>query len=180
MSDQETAVAETGETGETVEVQRKRAEASNFLAIVRGRFPLMLVHAVRFDEVLAKMSNKDVASKLATSVGKVFDIRKGRNFAYLTKEWKPTASDVSDAKAWGEQIGGTNAKGLVAAGDKALVTKLVEQYEAAGLATADEAAAFAASKPKSNFGGGAKAGPKPEALPASTESKAAEADDLLA
>lgn len=171
----------TGDVGEAVETQRKRAEATNFLAIVRGRFPLLLVHAVRFDEVLGKMGNKDVAAKLATSVGKVFDIRKGRNFAYLTKEWKPTASDVTDAKAWAEQIGGTNAKGLTATGDKSLVTKIVEQYEASGLATAAEAEAFAASKPKSNFGGGEKAsGPKPEALPASTETKAAEADDLLA
>ena len=126
----------TGDVGEAVETQRKRAEATNFLAIVRGRFPLLLVHAVRFDEVLGKMGNKDVAAKLATSVGKVFDIRKGRNFAYLTKEWKPTGSDVTDAKAWAEQIGGTNAKGLPATGDKALVTKIVEQYEAAGLASA--------------------------------------------
>ena len=170
-----------GEVGESTETTRKRAEASNFLAIVRGRFPLLLVHAVRFDEVLGKMNNKDVAARLATSVGKVFDIRKGRNFAYLTQTWKPTASDVADAKAWGEQIGNTNAKGLVAAGDKALVTRIVEQYEAAGLATAAEAEAFAASKPKSNFGGATKtAGPKPEALPASTESRAVEADDLLA
>lgn len=171
----------TGDTGTTTEVQRKRAEPANFLAIVRGRFPLLLVHAVRFDEVLGKMGNKDVAAKLATSVGKVFDIRKNRNFAYLTKTWKPTAPDVSDAKAWAEQIGGTNAKGLVAAGDKALVTKIVESYEAAGLATAAEAEAFAASKPKSNFGTGGVAKPAGEAaaLPASTETKAAEADDLL-
>lgn len=175
------AEALTGDTGTTTEVQRKRAEPANFLAIVRGRFPLMLVHAVRFDEVLSKMTNKDVAAKLATSVGKVFDIRKNRNFAYLTKSWKPTASDVADAKAWAEQIGGTNAKGLIAAGDKALVTKIVESYEAAGLATAAEAEAFAASKPKSNFGTGgvAKSAGEAVALPASTETKAAEADDLL-
>lgn len=180
-TDAGTAETLTGDAGATTETQRKRAEPSNFLAIVRGRFPLLLVHAVRFDEVLGKMSNKDVAAKLATSVGKVFDIRKNRNFAYLTKSWKPTASDVTDAKAWAEQIGGTNAKGLVAAGDKDLVNKIVAQYEAGGLATAAEAEAFAASKPKSNFGSGGAAKPAgaPAALPASTETKAAEADDLL-
>lgn len=174
--------------------ERKRAPASNFLPIVRGRFPLLLVHAVRFDEALNKMSTKDVAAKMATSVGKVFDIRKGRNFAYLTKDFKPTAADVADAKAWAAQVGQQNAKGLQASGDAALINGIVEQYEKAGLATAEEAAAFAASKPRSNFSpkaeGEAVAAPaaktakaskgKAGALPASTEtSKAGNADDLL-
>lgn len=176
----ETADQAVEQTGESTETERKRAPAANFLPIVRGRFPLLLVHAVRFDEVLGKIGNKELAGKLATSIGKIFDVRKGRNFAYLTKDWKPSASDVSDAKAWAEQVGGTNAKGLAAVGDKDLILKLVSQYEGSGLATAEETAAFTASKPKSAFGAkkeGGEAKPLPAAAPAS---KAGNADDLLA
>lgn len=175
----DTAVA----TGDAAE--RKRAPASNFLNIVRGRFPLLLVHACRFDEALGKMSTKDLAAKMATSVGKIFDIRKGRNFAYLTKDFKPSASDVSEAKAWAGQIGQQNAKGLQATGDATLILKIVEQYEKAGLATAEETAKFTASKPKSNFG--AKTASAPAASTAAAAgagektvaSKAGSADDLL-
>lgn len=119
---------------------RKRAPASNFLNIVRGRLPILLVHAVRFDEVLGKMSNKDVAAKLGTSVGKVFDIRKGRNFAYVTKDYKPTEADVADAMKWAEQFGSTNAKGMTAQGDRNVIEAIVKQYKDAGLGSAEDAA----------------------------------------
>lgn len=181
-----TDASTSGEVQATAE-ERKRAPASNFLPIVRGRFPLLLVHAVRFDEALNKMGTKDVAAKMATSVGKVFDIRKGRNFAYLTKDFKPSAADVADAKTWAAQIGQNNAKGLAASGDAKLVNDIIAAYEAAGLATAEETAKFTASKPRSNFegkgaGGSAAAPGATNSLPASAEnaSKAGNADDLLA
>lgn len=125
---------------------RKRAAAANFLPIVRGRLPLLFVHAIRFDKVLSAMSNKDLASKFATSVGKVFDIKKGRNFAYVDATFKPSAEDVSAAEAWIAQVGATNGKGIAATGDKSLMQSTLDQYKAAGLATAAEAAAFSAAR----------------------------------
>lgn len=181
-------------TGDAAPATPKRAPAANFLPIVRGRLPMLLVHAVRFDEVLGKIGNKDLAAKMATSVGKVFDIRKGRNFAYLTKGWKPTALDVTEARNWAAQIGQSNAKGLTAAGDAKMINELVAQYEKVGLASAEQAAAFAAAKPKSNFGNGeastqtASNAGAANALSAGAEggkkvkggAKAGNADDLLA
>ena len=127
----DTTQAQTGETQAATE--RKRAAAANFLPIVRGRLPLIFVHAVRFDDVVSKMGTKDAAAKFGTSVGKVFDIHKNRNFSYIGADFKPTADDVTSARAWAEQIGGQNAKGMTANGDKALMLKIVEQYEARGL-----------------------------------------------
>lgn len=128
------------------EAARKRAAPSNFLPIVRGRLPLIFVHAIRFDAVIKAMSNKDQATKFATSVGKAFDIRKGRNFGYVTEDFKPTTDDVAQAEAWIKQIGEANAKSLVAVGDKALLQKVLDQYKERGLATAEEAAKFSAAR----------------------------------
>lgn len=125
---------------------RKRAAASNFLPIVRGRLPLIFVHAVRFDKVLNAMSNKDLGTKLATSVGKVFDIKKGRNFGYVTEGFKPTAEDVASAESWIAQVGAQNAKGQNAQGDKTLMQKILDEYKERGLASAEEAAAQSAAR----------------------------------
>ncbi len=125
---------------------RKRAPAANFLPIVRGRLPLIFVHAIRFDAVLKVMGNKDLAVKFGTSIGKVFDIKKGRNFAYVTEDFKPTAEDVAQAEAWMAQVGAQNAKGLNALGDKTVMQTTLDAYKAKGLATPAEAAAFAAQK----------------------------------
>jgi hypothetical protein len=137
--------AASGETPAQA-AERKRAPAANFLPIVRGRLPLIYVFAVRFDDTLKAMGNKDLAAKLGTSVGKVFDIKKGRNFAYVGAGFKPTAEDVSAAKAWAEQVGTKNAKGVGATGDKDLMLKIVADAEKRGLATAAEAAAFSAER----------------------------------
>lgn len=125
---------------------RKRAAAANFLPIVRGRLPLLFVHAVRFDPVIGAMGNKDTATKLATSVGKVFDIKKGRNFAYITADYKPSAEDLAAAQAWIDQVGGSNAKGMSAVGDKSLMTQILEQYKTGGLATAEDIAKLTAQR----------------------------------
>jgi hypothetical protein len=132
---QEKEMTEATQTADAAGEARKRAAASNFLAIVRGRLPLIFVHAIRFDEVVSKMGNKDAAAKFGTSVGKVFDIRKGRNFSYVDQGFKPNADDVAQAKSWAEQVGAQNAKGLTASGDKDLMLKIVGEYEARGLGT---------------------------------------------
>lgn len=161
---------------------RKRAAASNFLPIVRGRLPLIFVHAIRFDSVLNAMSNKDLATKFATSVGKVFDIKKGRNFGYVNAEFKPSAEDVAQAEAWIAQVGGTNAKGLATVGDKSVMQTTLDTYKAAGLATAEEVAAFSAArtatrKPAEKKEGAAPAAGAQEAVQTATSGAA---DDLLA
>jgi len=142
-----TGTADTSVATEAAAAEaRKRAPAANFLPIVRGRLPLLFVHAIRFDKVLKVMGNKDLANKFATSVGKVFDIKKGRNFGYVNESYKPTAEDVSAAEAWIAQVGAENAKGLATVGDKTLMQSTLDQYKTAGLASAEEAAAFSVAR----------------------------------
>lgn len=177
--------ASPGTATETAAETAKRAAASNFLPIVRGRLPLVFVHALRFDKTLLAMSNKDAASKFATSVGKVFDIRKNRNFGYVGEGFKPTAEDVTAAQGWIDAVGAENAKGLTAAGDKTLMQNTLDQYKAAGLATAEEAAAFSAARGATRVVGVKKdAAPKGNLPGAGTASATqstgtAAADDLL-
>ena len=130
----------------TAEAARKRAAAANFLPIVRGRLPLLFVHALRFDPVLLALSTKDASTKFGTSVGKVFDIRKNRNFAYVTADFKPSAEDVSQAEAWIAQVGGANAKGLTASGDKTVMQTTLDNYKERGLASVEESAKFSATR----------------------------------
>lgn len=137
------ALAAAGESA-AAETARKRAAAANFLPIVRGRLPLVFVHAIRFDPVIGAMANKDTATKFATSVGKVFDIKKGRNFGYVDASYKPSAEDLTAAQAWIDQVGAENAKGMSAVGDKSLMVTVLEQYKAGGLATAEDIAKLSA------------------------------------
>ena len=165
---------------------RKRAPAANFLPIVRGRLPLLFVHALRFDKVLLALGNKDAATKFATSVGKVFDIRKNRNFAYITESYKPSAEDVTAAEAWIAQVGGQNAKGQPASGDKVLMQRVLDEYKARGLATADDVAALTAARGQARKtaepAAGAASTPAatlPGATEATQTAAAGAADDLL-
>jgi len=178
----EAAAGVEGAAPETAEQKAKRAAASNFLSIVRGRLPLIFVHALRFDKTLLAMSNKDAASKFATSVGKVFDIRKGRNFAYIGEDFKPTAEDVTAAQGWIDAVGAENAKGLTAQGDKTLMQNTLDSYKAAGLATAEQAAAQSAARGATRQVGVKKEAPAASGGAPATEgvqAGAPKADDLL-
>lgn len=113
---------------------RKRGPKVNLLDIQRGRIPLALVAAIRFQEPADK-SNKELANKYGTSVGKVFDIRKGRNFGYVTESYKPSQDDIKAAEAW--------AKGAAQhGGDEAAIMAMVDKL---GVATEEEAKAQAAT-----------------------------------
>ena len=184
MSEEQVQAGEAAAGAETPAAAeaRKRAAASNFLPIVRGRLPLLFVHAIRFDTVLNAMSNKDLATKFATSVGKVFDIKKGRNFGYVTADFKPSAEDVAAAEAWIAQVGGTNAKGLATVGDKNVMQTTLDAYKAKGLATAEEVAAFSATRTATRKPAEKKEGAAPAAgaQEAASASAAGAADDLLA
>lgn len=156
-------------------------------AIIRGRIALAIVFLIRFVEP-AEAGTKALAEKYGTTVGKVDDIRKNRNFAYVTEEVKFTQAQIDEA------IGYISAHENP---DHAVV--VTEMLNELPIATAEEAEAFASVKRKSGgqprtdadgnviqAGGGNRQGKKkkaeePAEEPAveKTESKEPEAADLL-
>ena len=105
--------AQTGEvpssTEPTAEIKvRAPKDPSKALDILNGRMPLPIVYAIRFQED-AGAKNSDLAKKYGTSVGKVFDIRKGSNFGYIDKDYKPSAEELAAARA--HITTGTSTKG---------------------------------------------------------------------
>ena len=72
--------------------------------IVRGTLPRALVYMIRFEERGNKEA--DVARKYGTTTGKVADIVKGRNFAYIDEDYRPTPEDKDAAVAWLKQVPG--------------------------------------------------------------------------
>ena len=105
--------AQTGEvpssTEPTAETKvRAPKDPSKALDILNGRMPLPIVFAIRFQED-AGAKNSDLAKKYGTSVGKVFDIRKGSNFGYIDNNYKPSAEELAAARA--HITTGTSTKG---------------------------------------------------------------------
>ena len=112
-STEPTAEIQTGEvpssTEPTAETKvRAPKDPSKALDILNGRMPLPIVYAIRFQED-AGAKNSDLAKKYGTSVGKVFDIRKGSNFGYIDKDYKPSAEELAAARA--HITTGTSTKG---------------------------------------------------------------------
>ena len=87
---------------------RAPKDPSKALDILNGRMPLPIVFAIRFQED-AGAKNSDLAKKYGTSVGKVFDIRKGSNFSYIDNNYKPSAEELAAARA--HITTGTSTKG---------------------------------------------------------------------
>lgn len=96
--------------------------------IIRGRMPVAIVYLVRFG-AQSTQATKVKADKFGTTVGKIDDIAKGRNFGYVKADFKPTAAQKADGKAWLERHP-TGAAELIA------------ELEALPEATPEEAAAF--------------------------------------
>lgn len=96
--------------------------------IIRGRMPVAVVALARFGS-MKDGATKAVADAFGTTVGKVDDIKKSRNFAYVTAEFKPTAGQKADGVAWLERH---------PTGAQALIDELKAMPEA----TPEEAAAF--------------------------------------
>ncbi len=63
--------------------------------IARGRMHAALVYAIKFQSGEAK--DGEIAKKFATTPGKVNDIRKDRNFKYVTENLAFTAGEVAEA-----------------------------------------------------------------------------------
>ena len=116
VSGTETGAQTDTQTGEVPSSTEPTAETkvrapkdpSKALDILNGRMPLPIVYAIRFQED-AGAKNSDLAKKYGTSVGKVFDIRKGSNFGYVTKDYLPSAEELVAARA--HITTGTSAKG---------------------------------------------------------------------
>ena len=87
---------------------RAPKDPAKALDILNGRMPLPIVYAIRFQED-AGAKNSELAVKYGTSVGKVFDIRKGSNFGYITKDYLPSAEELAAARA--HITTGTSARG---------------------------------------------------------------------
>lgn len=120
----------------TEKAKRAPKNPDNILDIINGRLPLPLVFAIRFKET---GTTADRAKKYGTSVGKVFDIVKGRNFGYIDATYKPAADEVAAANAWCETAKTAKGKTLKeAGGDPDAIKALVATM---GVATAEEVGA---------------------------------------
>lgn len=62
--------------------------------IIRGRMPLALVFAIRFGDLAE--GSKATSALFGTTNGKVYDIVKGSNFTYITKDTKFSAAQISE------------------------------------------------------------------------------------
>lgn len=105
-------------------------------AIIRGRIALAIVYLIRFSE-LPEATTKALAEKYGTTVGKVDDIRKNRNFAYVTEDVRFTQEQINEGLAYIAQHEDED--------HRVAVTDLLNGLE---IATAEQAAAFAGVKKK--------------------------------
>lgn len=156
-------------------------------AIIRGRIALAIVYLIRFVEA-AEQGTKALAEKYGTTVGKIDDIRKNRNFAYVTEDVRFTEEQIKEAVNY-----------ISAHEDSDHAVVVTDMLNALPIATAEEAEAFANVKRKAGgqprtdaegnviaSGGGNRQGKKKKAeAEAETEEVAPaaadepEADDLL-
>ena len=116
QADTQTQTGEVPSSTEPTAETKVRApkDPSKALDILNGRMPLPIVYAIRFQED-AGAKNSDLAKKYGTSVGKIFDIRKGSNFSYIDNNYKPSAEELAAARAHittGTSTKGSNLKAL--------------------------------------------------------------------
>lgn len=157
--------------------------------IIRGRIALAIVYLIRFVES-AETGTKALAEKYGTTVGKIDDIRKNRNFAYVTEDVRFTQEQINEGIAFISQHEDS---------DHAVV--VTDMLNALEIATPEQAEAFAGVKRKAGgqprtdadgnviqAGGGnrQKTGKKAKAEEPAAEAEVAEAaadepseDDLL-
>lgn len=150
--------------------------------IIRGRMPVAVVYLARFGDKKGE-STKVKAVKFGTTVGKIDDIAKGRNFSYVTDSFRPTAEQKTVALEWLKRHPQYDAQN---------VDELVNELESIPMATEEEQAAFEAARvaargqsPKTKTGETADAGGgnnrKPKKAKAEkVEAPVADASALLA
>lgn len=97
-------VAEDAKVVEVVEVPK--------VEILRGRMPVAVVAMIRFNETETAVAA--CAAKYRTTVGKVDDIKKCRNFGYISSDFQPSEEQKTQAVAYLEQLTGENATSTLA------------------------------------------------------------------
>lgn len=153
--------------------------------IIRGRIPVVIVHIIR----QSAGSVKEKAVKFATTVGKVDDIMKSRNFAYVGADFKPTEVQKADGISWLKRHPGGAEKfdPLVQAVEDLPVASELEakSFEEARVAARGQTTTTKEGEQVTNAGGGnRRAPPKPkDTVKAKTPVKASAAapsgDELL-
>lgn len=106
----------------------QKAEETQKADIIRGRIPLPMVYLIRFEEP-EDTTDGALAVKYQTTVGKVSDIRKRRNFGYILEDYRPSSEDKAKAMDWANKIN-----------DEVSREDVVEMIESLPVATAGEQA----------------------------------------
>jgi len=160
------------------------AERGNNPNIIQGRMPVAVVHLLRFGS-LKQAATKDVAAKAGTTVGKVDDIKKSRNFAYVVENTKFTQAQIDEGIEWLKRHPKYDESGA---------DELVVELEGYSVATDEEAKEFEAARTEArgqptktkegevaNGGGGNRRGKKKAKDEAASEEAPAEptAADLV-
>ncbi len=96
--------------------------------IIRGRMPVAIVYLVHFLTPHIESSGAK-AKAFGTTIGKIDDIMKNRNFAYVTEDFRPTEAQKAEGKAWLER----HPEGA---------QELIDLLEGVEVATAEQASAF--------------------------------------
>lgn len=104
--------------------------------IIQGRMPVAVVHLMRFGSNKGG-ATKDLAVKFGTTVGKVDDVKKNRNFAYVVEDTKFTRAQIDEGIEWLKRHPKYDDAGV-----DALVVEL-DNYE---VASEEESKAFEAAR----------------------------------
>lgn len=152
--------------------------------IIQGRMPVAVVHLLRFGNSKGG-ATKELAVKFGTTVGKVDDVKKNRNFAYVVEDTRFTQAQIDEGCEWLKRHPKYDEAGADA---------LVVELEGYTVATDEEAKAFEAARTAArgqptktkegevaNGGGGNRRGKKKKADEAASEEAPAEpsAADLI-
>ena len=152
--------------------------------IIQGRMPVAVVHLLRFGNSKGG-ATKELAVKFGTTVGKVDDVKKNRNFAYVVEETRFTQAQIDEGCEWLKRHPKYDESGADA---------LVVELEGYTIATDEEAKAFEAARTAArgqptktkegkvaDGGGGNRRGKKKKADEAASEEAVAEpsAADLI-
>ena len=104
--------------------------------IIQGRMPVAVVHLLRFGNSKGG-ATKELAVKFGTTVGKVDDVKKNRNFAYVVEDTRFTQAQIDEGCEWLKRHPKYDESGADA---------LVVELEGYAVATDEEAKAFEAAR----------------------------------
>ena len=100
--------------------------------IINGRMPVAVVAQIRFGNDKGE-ATKVLAQKYGTTVGKIDDIKKNRNFAYVTADFAPTEAQINEGLEWLQRHPDFHT---------GTVDPIILELESTPVATPEQAAAF--------------------------------------